>query len=240
MVKLDILVIASHPDDAELGCGGTIAKQISLGNKVGILDLTQGELGTRGTPEIRAQEAAESTKILNLTIRENLGLPDGFFKNDREHQIPIIQTIRKYRPEIILANAVTDRHPDHGKGAQLAYDASFLAGLTKVKTSYEDKNQDEWRPKSFYHYIQSQWLKPDFIVDVSDFWEVKMRSINAYKSQVFTSEKRDEPETYISSKAFIEMVEGRAKDLGHAIGAQYGEGFIARKFLGISNLFDLR
>ena len=240
MAKLDILVIAAHPDDAELGCGGTIAKQISLGHSIGILDLTRGELGTRGTPEIRDREAQASAKILGLTIRENLGLPDGFLINDRDHQLPIIQVIRKYQPEIVLANAVSDRHPDHGKSAQLAYDASFLSGLAKIKSTLEGKPQATWRPKSFYHYIQSQWLKPDFIVDVSDFWDIKMKSIAAFKSQVFSPATNDEPETYVSSKAFLEMIEARAKDFGHAIGAMYGEGFTARKFLGINNLFDLR
>ena len=240
MGKLDILVVAAHPDDAELGCGGTIAKQISLGYKVGVLDLTRGELGTRGTPEIRDKEASASAKIMKLTVRENLGLPDGYLKNDRDHQQPIIQVIRKYQPDIILANAIADRHPDHGKAANLVYDASFLSGLSKIETKNGGKQQAAWRPKSFYHYIQSQWLRPNFIVDVSDFWEIKMQAINAYKSQVYSPEKSDEPETYISSKSFMEMVEARAKDFGDAIGARYGEGFTSRRFLGINNLFDIR
>lgn len=234
MAKLDILVIASHPDDAELGCGGTIAKHVSLGYKVGILDLTRGELGTRGTPELRDQEAAESSKILKLAVRENLKLGDGFFKNDRDHQLPIIKAIRKYQPTIVLANAVSDRHPDHGKGASLAYDACFLSGLSKIET-----DQEAWRPTSFYHYIQSQWINPDFVVDVSEFWEKKIASIKAFKSQVYTP-GAEGPQTYVSSKDFLDMIESRARDLGHSIGARYGEGFTARKFIGVNNLFDLR
>jgi bacillithiol biosynthesis deacetylase BshB1 len=237
-VKLDILVIAAHPDDAELGCGGTIAKLISQGHKVGILDLTQGELGTRGTPEIRKAESEESSRILGLTVRVNLGLRDGFFQNVASDQLPIVIAIRKYKPEIVLANAVQDRHPDHGRAAGLIYDACFMAGLVKVETSDEGKQQRPWRPKNVYHFIQSQSLRPDFIVDISDHWETKIKSIRAFKSQ-FHDPSSSEPETYISNPGFLKMIEARAIEHGHAVGVKYGEGFTVRRPIGIKNLFDI-
>ncbi len=238
-MKLDILVIASHPDDAELGCGGTIARHVATGKKVGILDLTRGELGTRGTPELRAQEAAESAKILGVSVRENLGMADGFFKNDQAHQLGIVRVIRKYRPDIVLANAVYDRHIDHGRGASLAYDATFLSGLTKIETTDEHgARQDAWRPSVVYHYIQSLFVEPDFIVDVSGFWETKMKAVRAFKSQFFDPTSQ-EPETYISKPGFLKMLEARAVEFGHAIGAQHGEGFTVRRFPGVRDLFDL-
>lgn len=237
-MKLDILVLAAHPDDMELGCGGTVAKHIAKGYKVGIADFTRGELGTRGSPSLRDQEAQEAARILGLSIRENLGLSDGFFQNTREDQQVVVQAIRKFQPDIILANAVNDRHPDHGRGAALAYDASFLAGLSKVETYYEGKAQQPWRPKVVYHYIQSQWIQPDFIVDISDFWDVKMKAVKAFKSQ-FHDPESQEPETYISSPAFLRMLESRANELGHAIGVKYGEGFTVRRVPGIEDFFDL-
>ncbi len=238
-MKLDILVLAAHPDDAEISCGGTIAKHISLGHKVGIADFTRGELGTRGTPEIRRDESKESAKILGISIRENLGLADGFFQNDKEHQLAVIQVIRKYRPEIILANAITDRHIDHGKGASLGYDASFLSGLVKIETvDNEGKKQLPWRPYAVYHYIQSNYIVPDFVVDISDFMEIKMNAIRAFKTQFYDPQSQ-EPETYISNPGFLKMLEARATEFGHAIGTRFGEGFTVRRYPGVNSLFDL-
>lgn len=239
-MKLDILVLAAHPDDAELGCGGTIAKHTALGDKVGIVDLTRGELGTRGTAETRQKEASESGRILGITVRENLGLPDGFFTNDPASQLIVIRAIRKYQPRIILANAVYDRHIDHGKGANLAYDASFLSGLVKIETRDDDgKAQPAWRPEAVYHYVQSQFITPDFIVDISDQWDVKMKAIKAFNSQFFNPASQ-EPETYISKPGFLKMLEARAVEYGHAIGATYGEGFTTRRFIGVDSLFKLK
>lgn len=239
-MKLDILAIAAHPDDAELGCGGTIAKHTSLGYKVGIVDLTRGELGTRGTPETRQKEASDSAKILNVSVRENLGLPDGFFQNNSESQLAVIRAIRTYQPRIILANAVYDRHIDHGKGASLAYDASFLSGLLKIETvNAEGKKQAPWRPEAVYHYVQSQFITPDFVIDISAEWETKMSAVKAFTSQFFNPDSK-EPETYISKPGFLRMLEARAVEYGHAIGATHGEGFTARRFIGIDSLFNLR
>jgi bacillithiol biosynthesis deacetylase BshB1 len=239
-MKLDILVMASHPDDVELGCGGTIARHIAEGYKVGIVDFTRGELGTRGTPEIRLQEAAEAARILGVSVRENLGLKDGFFQNDPESQMKVIQSIRKFKPTIVLANAVYDRHVDHGKGASLAYDASFLSGLSKIKTSDDEGNdQEAWRPDVVYHYIQSYSIQPDFVVDISEHWETKMKAIRAFRSQ-FHNPGSNEPETYISNPAFMKMLESRAQELGHSIGVPYGEGFTTRRTPGVKSLFDLR
>ncbi len=239
-MKLDILVLASHPDDAELGAGGTIASHVAKGRKVGVVDFTKGELGTRGTPETRAAEAAEGAKILGLAVRENLGLADGFFRNDEEHQRKVIVAIRKYQPEIVLANAIHDRHSDHGKGAQLAYDSCFLSGLAKIETSDEQGNaQKAWRPNAVYHYIQSQFIEPDFIVDVTPYWETKVRAIKAFKTQFFDPNSK-EPATYISTPEFLNMVEARAIELGHAIGVKYGEGFTVKRTPGINDLFQLR
>lgn len=239
-MKLDILVFASHPDDAELGCGGTIAKHTGLGDKVGIIDLTRGELGTRGTPETRREEAAQSANILGVSARENLKLRDGFFQNDTESQLVLIQAIRKYQPRIILANAVQDRHIDHGKGASLVYDASFLSGLVKIETfDDEGNNQKPWRPDAVYHYVQSQFIKPDFVVDISAQWEMKMKAVRAFGSQFFNPDSK-EPETYISKPGFLKMLEARAIEYGHAIGADYGEGFTVRRLIGVENLFKLK
>jgi N-acetylglucosamine malate deacetylase 1 len=239
-MKLDILVLAAHPDDAELGCGGTIAKHTALGNKVGIIDLTRGELGTRGTPETRQQEALDSAKILGVVVRENLELSDGFFQNNPESQLAIVRAIRKYQPRIMLANAVYDRHIDHAKGASLAYDASFLSGLVKIETFDSDgKKQLPWRPEVVYHYVQSQFISPDFVVDISGQWETKMRSIKAFSSQFFNPAS-NEPETYISKPGFLKMLEARAVEYGHAIGVSYGEGFTSRRFIGVNSLCDLK
>lgn len=237
-MKLDILVLAAHPDDAELGCGGTIAKHVSLGLKVGIVDFTKGELGTRGTPESREKEAIDSGVILGLSARENLGLKDGFFGNDRENQMAVIQAIRKYKPEIVLANAIYDRHPDHGKGSELAYDSCFLAGLAKIETSDSGVAQTPWRPKAVYHYIQSQLIEPDFVIDISDFWEQKMKAVRAFRTQFYDPTSK-EPDTYISNPGFLKLLESRANEFGHAIGTNYGEGFTVRRIIGVKSLFDV-
>jgi bacillithiol biosynthesis deacetylase BshB1 len=238
-MKLDILVLSAHPDDAELGCGGTILKHVAQGHKVGVVDLTKGELGTRGTPETRAQEAADSAKILGLAVRENLGLPDGFFRNEREHQLEVVKAIRKFQPDIVLANARYDRHPDHGRGSELAFESCFLAGLSKISTAVGGKEQQTWRPKVLYHYIQSQFITPDFVVDVTDQWEKKMDAIRAFRTQFYDPSNK-EPDTYISNPGFMKLLESRGNELGHAIGAKYGEGFTVRRFIGVNSLFDLR
>lgn len=239
MTKLDILVFAAHPDDAELGCSGTIAAQIAQGNKVGIVDFTQGEMGTRGTPELRLQEAEDAAKILGLTARENMGFQDVFFRDDEEHQLKLIQVIRKYQPEIVLANAINDRHPDHGKGSSLASKASFMSGLAKIETFQDGVMQSPWRPKYVYHYIQNNYIEPDFIMDISDFWEIKIKSIAAFGSQ-FYNPKSKEPASFISSPEFLPFIESRARELGHRINTKYGEGFTVERFIGVSNLFDLK
>ena len=225
-MKLDILVMAAHPDDAELSCAGTILKHIAAGKKVGIVDFTRGELGTRGTPEIRLQESADATKILGLHARENLGIRDGFFRNDEETQLKLIEVIRKYQPDIVLANALEDRHPDHGKGAQLAIDACFLSGLRQIKTG----DLPAWRPAQVYHYIQDRYIEPDFVVDISAQWNQKEAAIRAFKSQFFDPSS-SEPASYISSPDFLNFIQARAMEMGHKIGVKYGEGFQSQKTL---------
>lgn len=237
-MKLDILVIAAHPDDAELGCGGTIAKQVEKGFRTGIVDLTRGELGTRGNPKIRASEAARAAEILGISVRENLGLPDGFINNDPESRLKVIQVIRKYQPDIVIANAVEDRHPDHGSAAKLVSDSCFLAGLTKISTSDNGQAQLPWRPKMLCHFIQARYIKPDFIVDVSDYWEKKEAAFMAYASQLFNPGSQEAP-TYIASKEFLELVKARAVEFGNAIGKRYGEGFTMSRIPGIELLTDL-
>jgi bacillithiol biosynthesis deacetylase BshB1 len=238
-MKLDILVLAAHPDDAELGCGGTILKHVAAGHKVGVVDLTRGELGTRGTVETRAKEAADSAMILGLSVRENLGLPDGFFRNEREHQLEVVKAIRKFQPDIVLGNAVYDRHPDHGRASELIFEACFLSGLQKISTTVDGQEQKPWKPGTLYHYIQSQFIAPDFVVDVTGHWDKKMEAIRAFRTQFYDPNNK-EPDTYISSPAFLKLVESRANELGHAIGAKYGEGFTVRRFIGVDSLFDLR
>ena len=238
-MKLDILVFAAHPDDAELSCSGTIASHIALGKKVGIIDLTRGELGTRGSAEIRDQEAAESAKVLQLSTRLNLRMADGFFAYNRENQIKIVEQVRRFQPEMVFLNAVEDRHPDHAKGARLQSDAVFLSGLRKIETTWEGSAQEAWRPKQVFHYIQDYYIKPDVIVDVSDHWETKMNSIKAFKSQFYDPNSK-EPESPISSKEFINNLEGRALQMGRLIGAKYGEGFTTPRTIGVDNLFDLK
>ncbi|SFG73862.1 bacillithiol biosynthesis deacetylase BshB1 [Pedobacter insulae] len=238
-MKLDILVFAVHPDDAELGCSGTILKHIAEGKKVGIVDFTRGELGTRGTAETRDQEAKESGEILGLHVRENLRFKDGFFKNDETHQLEVIKMVRKYKPEIILTNALDDRHPDHGRAGDLANDAIFLSGLIKIQTSIAGTVQEAWRPRLVLQYIQDRYIKPDIIVDISDFIDRKIACIKAFKTQ-FDSPDTKEPQTYISSPEFLEAVIARSREFGKNIGAKYGEGFTSRKLLGVDNLFNLK
>lgn len=235
---MDILVFGAHPDDAELGAGGTIAKEISLGKKVGIVDLTRGELGTRGSADIRDTESAAAAKILGVTVRENLRFRDGFFTNDEAHQLEVIKMIRKYRPKIVLCNAVEDRHIDHGRGSSLVSDACFLSGLRRIATTHENEKQVEWRPKLVYHYIQWKNLVPDFAVDISNFITIKTDAILAYSSQ-FHDPDSEEPETPISSKTFIESVNYRAKDLGRLIGTEYAEGFTVERMVAVDSLDHL-
>lgn len=237
-MKLDILAIGAHPDDVELSCAGTLAKEVANGKKVGILDLTRGELGTRGTAEIRDKESANAAEILGVSMRENLALADGFFRNDRESQLKIIEVLRKYQPEIVLCNAINDRHIDHGRGSTLVSHACFLSGLLKIETKTEGKTQEKWRPRHVYHYIQWENIKPDFIVDVTGFMEKKKEAVLAYKSQ-FYDEKNEEWNTPISSLNFKESVDYRARDLGRLIGTEYGEGFTAERHPAVDSIFDL-
>jgi N-acetylglucosamine malate deacetylase 1 len=237
-VKLDVLVIGAHPDDAELGCGGTIIKHVSMEKKVGIVDLTQGELGTRGSAELRSRESADSAGILGLEVRENLKLADGFFENGKTSQLAVIRAIRTYRPEIILANAIYDRHSDHGRAAALVHDSIFLSGLVKIKTENNGVDQAPWRPRVLYHYIQSQLIQPDFIVDISGHWDKKIEAIRAFKSQFYDPNSK-EPESYISTPTFLKMVEARAIEFGHAIGRTHGEGFTVRRTIGVNSLMDI-
>lgn len=238
-MNLDILVFAVHPDDAELGCAGTILKHIALGKKVGIVDFTRGELGTRGSAEIRDREAVDSAKILGLHARENLRFRDGFFNNDEVHQIEVIKMVRKYRPEIILTNALDDRHSDHGRAGDLANDSIFLSGLVKIVTKLDGEIQEVWRPRLVLQYIQDRYLKPDIIVDVTEQMDQKINAIKAFKTQ-FDSPSTDQPQTYISSPEFLEAVIARAREMGKNIGATYGEGFTSRKLLGTDSLFNIK
>ncbi len=237
-MKLDILAIGAHPDDIELGCGATIAKEISLGKKVGVLDLTRGELGTRGSAEIRDQESKKSAEILGLTVRENLAFADGFFINDKAHQLKVIEVIRKYQPEIILCNAIEDRHIDHPKGSQLVSDAAFLSGLRKIETFNKGKQQTHWRPKQVYHYIQWNTIKPDFVVDVTGFIDAKLKAVKAYSSQFYNPNSK-EPISPITSKNFLDSITYRAQDLGRLIGVDYAEGFTTEKIVAVENLDKL-
>ncbi len=235
-MKLDILAIGSHPDDVELSCSGTLINEIEKGKKVGIVDLTQGELGTRGTVETRYQEAADAAKIMGVSVRENLQMRDGFFINDETHQMQVIKMLRKYQPEIVIANVLEDRHPDHGKGGWLVYDACFLSGLRQIKTTDNDGNeQDKWRPKLLLHYLQDRFFEPDIIIDISDVWEKRVAAIKAYTTQ-FHSESSGEPQTYISSPDFMDALTSRARLLGKRIGVKYGEGFTSKKDIGLKSL----
>ena len=237
-MKIDILAIGIHPDDVELSCSGTIAKHIALGKKVGILDLTQGELGTRGNAELRTKEANDAAIILGVSFRTQLNLKDCFFENNEENQKKIIEIIRKHQPEIILCNAISDRHPDHGRASKLVSDSSFYSGLIKIETHTDNKIQQAWRPKAVYHYIQDQYIHPDFVIDISDFIDIKHKAIMAYSSQ-FYNPSSNEPETPISSKHFIESVNSKMSILGRDIGVKFAEGFTVNRYPGINSLFDL-
>ncbi|WP_405199266.1 bacillithiol biosynthesis deacetylase BshB1 [Christiangramia sp. LLG6405-1] len=237
-MKLDILAIGAHPDDVELSCAGTIAKEISRGKKVGILDLTRGELGTRGSAEIRDQEAEAAAEVLGVEVRENLEFSDAFFTNNASHQMEIIKIIRKYQPEIVLCNAVDDRHIDHGKAAKLISDACFLSGLRKIETIMNGDSQNAWRPKHIFHYIQWKNLKPDFVVDITGFLDKKIDSVKAYRSQ-FYSEDSKEPETPISSSNFLDSITYRAQDMGRLINTEHAEGYNVDRYVAVDSVFDL-
>lgn len=235
-MKLDILVFGAHPDDVELSCSGALLVEKFKGKKVGIVDLTRGELGTRGTAQTRKQEAEDAAAVMQMDVRENLEMADGFFKNDEEHQRKIITTLRKYQPEIVLCNAPADRHPDHGRGADLIYTASFLSGLIKIETKENNSVQKAWRPKYVFNYIQDRYFNPDFVVDITDVFEKKIEAIKAYKTQFYDPNSK-EPETYISSPEFLESIIYRAKMFGKLIGVKYAEGFLSKKMIGIKS-FD--
>ena len=233
-MKIDILVFGAHPDDVELGCGGTVIKLISQGKKIAIIDLTKGELGTRGTPQTRKEECKNATKILGVEIRENMDFKDGFFENDEKHKLALIKKIREYCPEIVIANAPSDRHPDHGRASQIVLDACFLSGLEKVETK-----QKIWRPKAIYHYIQFNNLKPDLVVDISSQMDKKLEAVTAYKTQFYDAESK-EKETIISKKGFLKSVKYRAQDLGRLSHCKYAEGFIAHQMLKVDSFFDVK
>ena len=237
-MKLDILAISAHPDDIELSCSGTLIAHKSLGYTIGILDLTEGEMSTRGTPEIRQKESVEASQIMGISIRENLGLSDAKFDLSFENQARVIKVLRKYRPEIILANAPYDRHPDHVRASQLIEEAVFKSGLVKIETEDNGESQLPWRPQKVYHYIQSVSLEPDFICDISAHMEQKMAAIRVFKSQFFDP-KSNEPDTYISNPDFLKLIEARSREWGHRVGVSFGEGFVQRQSLGVKNLFDL-
>lgn len=236
-MKLDILAIGVHPDDVELGCSGVLINEIKLGKSTGIVDLTQGELGTRGTVETRYAEAANAAGIIGVKVRENLKMRDGFFCNDEEHQLKLIRVLRKYRPEIVIGNVLDDRHPDHGRAGHMIADACFLSGLSKIETVDDDgEQQDKWRPKFVLHYMQDWYHEPDILVDISDVFEQRMESIKAYTTQFNSNENGDGPQTYISTPDFLDSIIARARMLGKRIGVKYAEGFITEKKIGIRSL----
>lgn len=237
-MKVDILAFGAHPDDIELGAGGTLIAHIHQGKRVGLIDLTYGELGSRGNKEIRLQEAARAREIIGAVARMNLGMADGFFQNDEKHQKEIIRIIRHFKPEIVICNAPTDRHPDHGRAAQLVSDACFYAGLTKISTQWVGKYQDAWRPRMILHYIQYYDLKPTILVDISQFIDLKMQAVKAHQSQFYDPNSK-EPQTLISQPEFLDNVINRAAYYGQYIGAKYAEGFITQRIPGVNNLFDL-
>ncbi len=238
-MKLDLLVMTVHPDDAELGAGGVIAKYVAEGKKVGIVDLTLGELGTRGTPEIRAQEAQNAAKILGVAVRENLKLRDGFFQNNEEGQKEVIKAIRKFQPEIVITNAWEDRHPDHGRASKLVNDALFLAGLRRIETELNGIAQEPYRPRLQLQLIQDKYIQPDILIDITEYWDIKERSILAYTSQFNVENQDDEPQTYISNPDFMDSTKARGHEFGRSIQVKYAEGFTSRKILGVKDLFEL-
>ncbi|MDZ7880376.1 MAG: bacillithiol biosynthesis deacetylase BshB1 [Saprospiraceae bacterium] len=238
-MKLDILSIGVHPDDVELSCSGTLLRHIKKGKTVGLLDLTKGELGTRGSAALRTEEAMTAAQMMGAKVREQLDLADGFFTQNEADLRKIIRVIRRYQPEIVLCNSVEDRHPDHGRAAKMTADACFLSGLRRVETVENDGTpQAPWRPKVVYHYIQDRALKPDFVVDISDFVERKFDLIMAYKSQFFDP-LSNEPATPISGQSFLDSIRGKDAVYGRYIGVPYAEGFIASRTVGVKDLFDL-
>ena len=238
-MKLDILAFGAHPDDTELGCSGTLIKHVGLGYKVGVVDITEGQLGSRGSVSFRYKEAAHAAKIQGLSVRDNLKLEDGWFGHNRESMELIIQKIRQYQPDIVLANAINDRHPDHGRAAKLVAEACFYSGLIKIKTEFEGKQQNQWRPKAVYHYIQDFHIEPDFVIDISKEWDTKIEAIMAFSSQ-FYNPSSNEKETPISSKSFLDTLGGKARLFGRPINAEYAEGFTTNRYLGVKDLFDLK
>lgn len=240
MQKLDIVVISAHPDDAELCCSGTVAAYVAAGKNVGFVDLTRGELGTRGSAELRAQEAEASATLLGIQVRDNLGMADGFFQKDQQHLLQVVQKIRQYRPDIILTNAVDDRHPDHGRAASLVKEAAFLAGLRKIETTHEGQAQQEWRPRLVLHFIQSNYITPDVVIDVTEHWQTKLASIRAFGSQFYNpASTSDEPQTFISTDRFWHFIESRGREFGQAIGVTYGEGYTLDRQIGLKNFDSL-
>ncbi|MCX7729270.1 MAG: bacillithiol biosynthesis deacetylase BshB1 [Bacteroidia bacterium] len=238
-MKLDILAFGAHPDDVEISCAGTILKHVEMGYKIGIIDLTAGELGTRGNKQIRLKESEKAKEMMGVCIRENLSMRDGFFKNDEEHQLAVIQKIRQYRPDVIFANAPTDRHCDHGRAAQLVKDAAFLSGLVKIDTYHNGEKQNAWRPIAVYHYIQDYYLKPDFVIDISKYFQKKIEVLKCYSSQ-FYNPASTEPETAISGKDFFDVLESKARIWGRYISVEFAEGFIANRLLGIDDVMKLK
>ena len=239
MSKIDILAFGAHPDDVELGCAGTIAKEISKGKKVGIVDLTRGELGTRGDAKTRDTESNDAANLLGVEFRENLNFSDCFFSNDKEHQLKLVEVIRKYKPDLVICNAVQDRHIDHSKAAKLVADACFLSGLKKIETTYDSISQDPWRPVNVYHYIQWNNNEPDFVVDISDFIKNKLDAVMCYKSQFYDPNDNSEV-TPISTKNFLDSIEYRARDLGRLTGVEYAEGFNALRTPIVNHISDLK
>ena len=237
-MKLDILGIFAHPDDAELCCSGTLLKHIDQGKKVGIVDLTLGQLGSRGTPMIRLAEAEQAAKILGLAIRENLEMEDGYFENNQAHRLKVIEAIRKFKPEIVITNAVNDRHPDHGRASKLVAEACFYSGLHRIKSIDQGKEQESWRPKAVYYAVQDRYIHADFVIDVSPYVEKKFEAIQAFESQFYRADS-NEPETPISSQAFLESVKARMRDYGRLINVEFGEGFTSERPIGIKDLTQL-
>lgn len=237
-MKVDILAIGIHPDDIELSCAGTIAKHVAMGKTVGMLDLCRGELGTRGTPELRTKEANDSAAILGAAFRTQLNFKDGFFVNDEAHQREVIKQIRKHQPDLVLCNAISDRHPDHARASKLVAESCFYSGLLKIETELDGQIQKPWRPKAVYHYIQDHFIHPDFVVDISDYVEVRQKSIMAYASQFYDPNSK-EPVTPISSKEFLEVLNSKIALWGRTIGAKYGEGYTVARYPGVNSLFDL-
>ena len=240
-MSLDILAIGVHPDDVELNCSGTLMHHIQLGASVGIVDLTQGELGTRGNAQLRLKEAKAAAQVMGIQVRENLKMQDGWFRNTKENQLKVIQVIRKYQPKVLICNAIADRHPDHGRASQLVAEAAFYAGLPKIKTKYKQKDQIAYRPTAIYHAIQDRYIKPDFLVDISAFHSRKMQAILAYGSQFYNPGKAKDsaPTTPISGKDFLQAVEGRMREFGRTIQVEFAEGFTVERTIGVRNLLDL-